>query len=322
MFAVFGVLLSFASAPLGVWVTLTAPAHCEGAADDFEGRVRASVIGAPAGSRQAHVEIVQRGSRYRVAVRTDGEAASGTKRLTTRSCDEAVAVAVAVLALALSEPAADSGEASADGSELAAASREPAAERSEPVSASDPPARPIVETPPSSSSAELSAADEPLAASVPVRVAVHAGMDAGTLASPTCYLGALAVMPAGPIEWRALVAYGVPSIEERIDPGVAELRREQFLLLDLGACYGRGDRVWLAGCAAGELSVLQRAHVHNEVASNRTGVRISGVLAAHVAYRGALLQPELELAAVAAAYGAPAARPLAFRASVGVGLSF
>jgi hypothetical protein len=338
MLVAFGMLLVFAPAQFGALIELEVSPDCEAAVADFQARVNASVVGTASRSRRAHVVIHRRGARYRVDVRTDGDGASGTKRIAASSCEEAVSTAITVLALALSEPAAEHGVPASARDEPAphevtvvqsgaqANERgEPAASSRESVTASEPAHESAYEDVPRLSSAERTSdidRDEPSSAPKAVRFALRAGIDAGTLASATGYLGALAAIPAGPFEWRALVVYGLPSAEERIDPGIAEFRREHYFLFDLGGCYGFGDRVWLAACAAGELSFIQRAHIDNGASDERTFARVAGVLSAHVAYRGGTLQPEFELGAAAAAFGAGDAGPLALRASFGLGLQF
>ncbi|HKU43807.1 MAG TPA: hypothetical protein VJR89_36860, partial [Polyangiales bacterium] len=225
----------------------------------------------------------------------------GTKRLLTASCDEAVAAAVAVLALAMSAPAAAEGD--------EAAAPPPAAEGGEPDLVQ--PVAPALEPEPASD-----------AAPARVRIALRAGLDVGTLQATTAYLAATAAWLAGPVEWRAVLGFGLPYVEEEVETDRAVRFRESFAMLDLGGCYGWGGGFRLAACAAGELGLIRSAHSSNGSGDEKTAVRVSGVFGAQLGYRASAVSPELELAAVATPFGASQAGRLSLRASFGLGVSF
>ena len=300
------ILLGFASR-----VGLQVPPDCASIAADFEARVRAAVVGALAGDREAHVTIERQGRRYRVQIRAGREHEMGMKYVVADSCEQALAAAVEVLAIALSEPAGEaaveSGEPTQSNADFAAASLL----TSSAVDADAPSPAPTRE--PESA---------PAASRLRLRLTLRAGVDAGTLPAATAYVGGAASWLAGPIEWRALLGLGLPYVEERVDPGIAERHREQFVLLDLGACSGVGERWRVAACAAGELGIVYGSLRSGAVADEHLALRWSGVLAAQLAYRGGLVQPELELAAIGTVLGSPNRGPLAVRASLGLGLHF
>ncbi len=166
-------------------------------------------------------------------------------------------------------------------------------------------------------------AAESMTAPARVRFALRGGVDAGTLVSATAYLSATASYLVGALEWRALVGFGLPTTEEHVDLGVREWQREHFLLLDLGACYGGGARWRIAACAAGEFVFIDSVQGGGDVQIEGGAGRLGGVLAAELTYRGSVVQPELELAAVALAFGQrQGASTFAFRASLGLGMQF
>jgi hypothetical protein len=108
---------------------------------------------------------------------------------------------------------------------------------------------------------------------------------------------------------------------------VAE-RQMDFGSVDADVCYARGAAWQVALCGGGELGVVRDKRRSGgegaaEVDTDAAEPRLAGVMAARLAYRGGVLQPELEVAGAAAALGRPDDGSwLAIRAGLGLAVQF
>jgi hypothetical protein len=323
------------------WLAVRNACSSQGVADRLMARLNEAMVAGRARDLQASVAIARDGGSYHVVVRVRrGASLVGVKRLVAGSCEDAEDAALAVLALALSDPSAGEG----------AVVSEPVV--AEPVVAEHVVAEPVVagqvaaemKLSPASeaAAAQHSARERTTGASEQRRAGVtgarpdgtlgmslRAGVDAGTLPVRTAYLGAGVSRFVGPLALRGLLGVGLPYIElQQSDPGSSERLRGDFAMLDLGLCYVLGTRFSFAACTAGDLSVVRSQRllrVENEPdrTATRTEPRLSGVLTAIVGYPMGAIQPELELSAIAVAFGElQGASRLAFRAGAGVGMHF
>jgi hypothetical protein len=159
------------------------------------------------------------------------------------------------------------------------------------------------------------------------RVGVVGGLDVGTLALATLYVGARVSREIGPVELRGTARYGLPRVEEEDDAGVVDERQADFGAFDADVCYARGAAWQVALCGGGELGVVRNVRRSgSEGALEDTDAaepRVAGLMAARLAYRAGMLQPELEIAGAAAALGRPEDGSwLAIRAGLGLALQF
>jgi len=154
------------------------------------------------------------------------------------------------------------------------------------------------------------------------------GLDAGTLPTTTAYVTAGIARVIGSVELRGAVRYGLPREEEEESTQRSERLRRAFAAVELGACYGWGARWRLSTCAGSELgAVRETRHLRSEqdldVDTDVVQPRLAGVIAALVAYRGGVIQPELELSSAAVALGRQdRAAWLAVRAAMGAAVQF
>jgi len=279
-----------AAAQSADWLRLESASDCSISADALAQRVDQALVGTRDPELAVSVTIVQRSEGYEVTLQTT----SATKVVSAPDCEEAIETAVVVLALALGAPEA--------------ATESAAAVQTEPEPADPAPPAALQW----SASADEPALDSALPRPSPgaLRLALSTGVDSGTLPTSTAYVAAGLRHALGAFELRGVLRYGLPYVEE-LETDVASQRTElDFATFELGACYGFGQTLRASGCAGGELGVLRRAS--NE--TDETSSRFSGVLSTVLAYRGGLIEPELELSALAPTF--------AVRAGVGAALRF
>jgi hypothetical protein len=297
------------------WLTLESAGDCSISAGVLARRVNEALVGARDAGLLASVGITHRAEGYEVTLQTtSADATPATKVVSAPDCDEAIETAVVVLALALGRPAT---------TEIAARG-----------AAESAPMDPIAPAAPR----WVAPAVEPRADNAPLRdsaarsrsragglgLELSTGIDGGTLPTSTAYVAAGLRHALGNVELRSVVHYGLPYVEE-IESHAASRRTERdFTTLELGACYGFGVALRFAGCAGGELGVLRSQHSVSESGratreTDELHSRFAAVLTGLLAHRGGVIEPELELSALA---GGAAGLHFAARAGVGAVVRF
>jgi hypothetical protein len=297
---------------------------CGDAALGLEHRVERALEGARRATLEAAVAIDASSTGYRVTIVTrDASSDLGTTEIAAPTCDEAVDAAVVVLALALTERDAPAPAASPD-SESHGVAPEP------PVSPNDPAAPLLVAAAPARARVDhgVRAPEARPGTSNETRVALATGVDAGTLPHPTLTLSGGIGASLSTLELRALARYGLPATDETVETGLVESTRHDFATVELRACAGSGQAFRLSACAGAEAGAVRiERHRSAENAAPRDerslAPRLSGTLAALLAHRGGLVEPEIELAGVAVALGrSDGAPPVALRVSAGAAVAF
>jgi hypothetical protein len=274
---------------------------CPTTAEALERRVTEGLVGERDPELGAAITIRETQGGYEVALRTShGAATLATKVVTAPSCEEAVEAATVVLALALGE----------------------SAPRLAPPAARAPPEPPAPAAPVWRSAVSEPRVDrrrqpqpQPLQMSDSLRLALSTGVDAATLPASTAYVAAGLSRSFADVEWYGVLRYGAPHIDESARDADSERTRLDFAALEVGACYGLGRHLRVSACASSELGVVRitRSLRWSDGTALETDVvrpRLSGVLTALLAYRGGLIEPQLELAAVVLAAEARERSPL------------
>jgi hypothetical protein len=324
---------SIALAQVEPWLALQSTCSAQGAEERLVARLSAEMVGPRAADLQARVAIEHGDGRYHVTVRVGrGASTVGVKQLVAFSCREAEDAALAVLALALSDPSADERAPTQEKVVTETVAKEvrvpEPAVSVPPASLTSAPATPPVmraslagEQRRDGLTNQRSAADW--------SVSLRAGVDAGTLPVMTAYLGAGVSRFFGPFAIRALLGVGLPYREvQQNEAGSSEQLQGDFAMFDLGLCYGFGARLRFATCAASDVSVIRsertlRAPSEPDRVASRIEPLLSGVLTAMLGYQLGAFTPELELSAVAVAFGElQGASRLALRGGASVGMQF
>lgn len=308
-----------------VWakpVRLEAPA-CAALAGELDARLERTVGSALPDGLEASVAIAASGAGYRVViVLRDAEQTRGTTAIDAPTCEEAVDAATIVLALALPKTAPP--EATPSASKSAVPARAAAT-----LFSSAAPTHGIHRGPAPARVDRRTALDTRSRGSERVtRFALATGVDRGTLPRSTLTLAGAAAHSFGRLELAAIARYGLPLAEERIESGVSESERRDFGSLELRACPGWGQAVRVAACAGTEVGAVRARRVRNgpdsgEVELDQVRPRLSGTLAALLAYRGGLIEPGIELGGAALALGREAGTPwLSVRIAAGAAIAF
>lgn len=274
---------------------------------------------------RASIVIERSGAGFRVTLRTTraGEVAGETV-LTAPTCEEATDVAAVVLALAAgSKPPAEG---------------EPVLLATKPVSSAI--ERPLLGRPrlhsahPAPSPVRIidqergTPFDFQLDGVGVRRLALSLGLDAGTFSTPTLVVAGGLAKSFAALELRGALRYGLASVEEELDAGSSEFRRQEFGAFDARACYGTASSLRVAACGGAELGVLwssRRVELASGLDDEDQAIapRLSGTLAALVAHRGGRIQPELECSASGVAFGREAAASwLVLRVSAAAAVAF
>lgn len=294
-----------------------APA-CAAAARELGPRLERALGGSAPNELEASVAIDALGAGYRLTISIwDATEARGTTVIEAPTCDEAVDAAAVVLALAFGKMTGP-----------------------EAVDAASSVASPVPDrAPPTTSEAFREApafGDRPAPLdSVPftgservTRLTLATGVDAGTLPHPTLTLAGAVARSFGGIELAAVARYGLPIVDETAEDGLSESQRHDFGGLELRACRGVGRAVRVSACAGTEVGAVRSRRSlesvdRTDVDTDQVSPRLSGSLAALVAHRGGLIEPELELAGAAVALGREAGAPwLVVRVSAGAAFAF
>ncbi len=295
---------------------------CPITVEALEQRVTAALLGERDPELAASIAIRELEGGYEVALRTKhGAATLATKVVAAPSCEEAVQAATVVLALAFG---ADVPTPSAPAARAVA---EPA-----PVSA---PVWPSVVEPRADRRSPHHHAQQ---TSDSWRLALSTGVDSGTLPASTAYLAAGLSRSFAELELYGALRYGAPHVDENVSDAESGRTRFDFGALELGACYGLGRDIRVSACAGSELGVVRIAQSlqladGTALETELTRPRLSGVLTALLAYRGGVIEPQLELAGVVLAaerrrgsplIGAAAADETSFglRAGLGAAMAF
>jgi hypothetical protein len=160
------------------------------------------------------------------------------------------------------------------------------------------------------------------------RASVAVGADQGTLRQPTAIVSAGVSRSLSAVEVRGLVRYGLPTSSETVETELTESVQSDFGALDLAACYGAGASFRASACAgaeAGAVRTVRRLDTREgtDVDEDAVTPRLSGTLGALFSHRGGIVEPEVELEAVAAVVGRDeGASWLAVRVLAGVALEF
>jgi hypothetical protein len=306
-------------------------------ARELEPRLERALQGSRAAELSASVAIDDGGSGYRVTIGLlDGRKRGGTTVIVAPTCEEAVDAAVVVLALAFGGRFVPEG---VDPSPSAAASIEsesrPAAPPAEPPGDSPAFASPLEPTgvellAPAASARpgrEAQRDGASLTSERATRVALATGIDSGSLAQRTMMVSAAVGRSFSGIDLRAVLRYGLPTADETVETESMKSHRSDFGAFELRACRGQGRAVRVSACAGAELGavrVASRLRAEDaEVDEDRLSPRLSGVLAAVVAHRGGLIEPEIELGGAAVAFGRDAGDPwLVVRVAAGAAVAF
>jgi hypothetical protein len=312
---------------------IEAAEECEGHVPELRARLERALAEAGAESFSASVSIAPSNGGYRVVLRTPAATALSEKVIAAPSCDEAAGVAVVVLSLAARAEARPEPLAPAPVAAPRAASS-PIALSSLPAAA--PPSAPRTRARAAERSLPSDAfADERAEAALAApagadatRLSLATGADAGTLPRPTLYVAAGAGRSFSALEVRGLLRYGLPTIEEDEDGGSSESHRSDFAALELRACYGTATKLRVQACSGAELGAVRSRHRVEQagaldVDEDTLNPRLSGVLAAVVAHRGGMIQPELEVSGSAVAAGRePGDSWLVLRVAAGAAVAF
>jgi hypothetical protein len=292
-----------------------APA-CAAAARELAPRIERTLGGSLPDELEVSVAIDAFGAGYRLTVSLqDAAETRGTTVIEAPTCDEAVDAAAVVLALAF-------------GTMTRSEARE--------TPSSVPVPRQAGSTPSGPSREAASFGDRPAprdgipssASERATRIALASGMDAGTLPHPTLTLGGAVTRSFGGLELALALRYGLPIAYETDENGVSESQRHDFAGLELRACRGVGHAVRVSACAGTEVGAVRAMHAlegrdGTDVDADHVAPRLSGSLAALVARRGGLIEPELELAGAAVAFGREAGAPwLVVRVAAGAAIAF
>jgi hypothetical protein len=313
-----------------------APA-CVAPARELEPRLDRALQGSRSAELSAAVAINEDGSGYRVTITLlDSQKARGTTVVVAPTCDEAVDAAVVVLALAFGGRVVPEGVAPSP--PLAASidpASPPAALPAEP-SGDSPPLRPSLESagvelldPVPSVRPERDAGVDGVSLTMEgaTRIGLATGIDSGTLPQRTLTVSAAIARSFSGIDLRAVLRYGLPTADETVETESMESRRSDFGAFELRACQGRGRAVRVSACAGAELGVVRAASRLRaggaDIDEDKLSPRLSGVVAALVAHRGGLIEPEIELGGAAVAFGRDAGTPwLVVRVAAGAAVAF
>ncbi|HEX6276744.1 MAG TPA: hypothetical protein VFZ53_27060 [Polyangiaceae bacterium] len=304
----------------GPRIGVSATPACRAAASELESRVERALDGAHATELEATVTIEPNAAGYRAVVATrHGPRHAGTTAISAPTCEEAVDAAIEVLSLALRE----------DRPEGAAAPRPP--EPGPPVvaaAAGFEPSIPVMVRPSKRVDRGEPRRAEPSGASAAsTRVSLATGAELGTLPDPTLIVSGAVARSLSLVDVRAVLRYGLPTVHETVETGFTESVRREFAALELRACRGTGATVRVSLCAGGEVGFVRATHRLDTGAQDSdettTAPRVAGTLAAQFSHAGGLIEPELELAGAAVAYGGdPAASWLAVRVTAGAAVAF
>jgi hypothetical protein len=295
-------------------------ATCEEDAAGIERRL-ANVV-APAASRELDAEVTFEASgddvRVTVATREDARARGETAFLVS-SCEEAADAAVVVLSLAFSSEArGEETNAEAPSSERALAAL--------PKSSAPLLRLRFAAPPPKLDESPEDDARGPAPNSS--RVSLAAGVDVGTLVTPTAVIRAGVARAWPALELRGALSYGLLIENERVESGFRDAVQRDFGATSLSLCRGFGTSVRLTGCAGGEVGVvrtLRRLELDGlqTLDEDELSPRFSGLLAAVLSAPRGRIRPELEIAGSALAVGRrEGASAVAFRAAAGAALDF
>jgi hypothetical protein len=313
-----------ASHATDAWLSLEVSPGCAPVPAALAERIRARAAGNPDDRLSLRVLLRDRrqGSVARVELLADGRS-RGLKELMAPSCPELLEAVTAVAALALTSLPLRAPEREAAASlDVAAAPAmtapldAPASERTAP--SLHPPALPVADT----------TAGEREPSRSRGRVLVGMGVDVGTLERAAPVLSGGAALRAGTGELRALILYGVPSIEELETDGF-ERTYSDFAAAELDYCLGGVlTPSWLALCGGLRGSFARVSRISAELGAprverQRVDPLLSAVAGATVAYRAGLVQPELEVVAQLPVTGTSAGgRDPGIRTTISASLSF
>jgi hypothetical protein len=295
---------------------------CPITAEALEQRVSAALLGERDLELGASIAISETKGGYEVALRTRrGTATLATKVVLVSSCEEAVQAAAVVLALAFgaatpSTPSTPAARAVAESAAVVAP-----AWRSVEVESRADRGSPQQQQPNDS-----------------LRLALSTGIDSGALPTSTAYLAAGLSQSFADLALYGTLRYGAPHVDENVSDAESEQTRLDFGALEVGACYGLGRDIRVSACAGSELGIVRIAQSlrlgdGTAVETDVTRPRLSGVLTALLAYRGGVIEPQLELAGVVLAAesrnGSPLVGPAAaettsvgLRAGLGAAVAF
>jgi hypothetical protein len=294
---------------------------CPITAEALEQRVTAALLGERDPALAAAITIRETKRGYEVALRTRrGGTTLATKVLAAPSCEEAAQAATVVLALAFGAAAPPSST--------------PAARAVEPAPTAAPVWPRVVVEPRVDRHSQPQPQLRPQARDS-LRLALSAGVDSATLPTSTAYLAAGLSRSFAKLELYGALRCGAPHVDENVSDAVSERTRLDFGALELGACYGFGRDIRVSACAGSELGVVriaQSQRLANGPAQETelTRPRLSGVLTALLAYRGSVIEPQLELAGVVLATesrngsspGAAERASVGLRAGLGAAVAF
>jgi len=152
---------------------------------------------------------------------------------------------------------------------------------------------------------------------------LSAGIDAGTLPTPTALAGAGLSASSGASELRGSLWYGLPSSREEVSSSTVESSRAEFAAMRLELCQALDSGRWLSLCAGTEARLNRLVRKAEDGAgareySERITPGLGAGAGARFVYRSASLQPELAVTAELPLLGTPslAERPIV-RATVG-----
>ena len=306
------------------WLSLEVSQGCAPVPAALAERIRVRVAGSPDDRLSLRVLLRDRrqGSVARVELLADGRS-RGLKELMAPSCAELLEAVTAVAALALTSLPLRAPESEAEESLDVAATPAVTAPLDAPASA---PTAPSLH-PPALPVADTTAVERDHSRSRG-RVLIGMGIDVGTLARAAPVLSAGAALRAGTGELRALVLYGVPSIEE-LESDRFERTYTDFAAAELDYCLGGVlTPSWLALCGGLRSSFSHVSRTSAELGAprverQRVDPLLSAVAGATVAYRAGLVQPELEVVAQLPVTGTSAGgRDPGIRTTIAASLSF
>jgi hypothetical protein len=295
-------------------------ATCEADAAGIERRL-ANVVAAEA-SRELDVAVTFEANgddvRVTVATREDSRTQGETVFLVS-SCEEAADAAVLVLSLAFSaEASGEEADAEARASERALATSPKSDGPTLRVRFAAPPPK-LDESPEGVAESRAPRAS---------RVSLAAGVDVGTLVTPTAVVRAGIAHAWPALELRGALIYGLLTQNERVESGWRDDVQRDFGAAAVSLCRGFGASVRLTGCAGGEVGLvrtLRRLQLDGvqTLDEDELSPRISGVLAAILSAPRGRIRPELEVAGSALAFGRrEGASAVAFRAAAGAAVDF
>lgn len=325
-------LLGLASALLGASaraepvnrVAIHVADECEPYLPEIERRLSADVGSLPSGLA-ASVSIESSESGYLVTLATrDSEGTRGTTRIAAPTCGEAVDATVEVLALALSE--SDPEDTSvAPRQEGVSGYRTDSASGASSEPASTAPLSPAVQ---SSAPVDRGVHEDPRVTQRSRRASFAAGVDVGTLPDPSLSLSGGFVQSLAAVELGGIIRYVPATTNESVETEFTESVRRDFAALELRACYGTGERFRLSACSGAEVGAVRVARrFESEDGTDQdedtVTARLAGTLAAVFAHRGGLIEPEVEIAGAAVAFGRENTAPwLVVRVAAGAAVAF